>query len=356
MLEGHTLRALLDPSMKAGALYHFHETLHSLTGPAFLFTSGAAFSFATLRRWELYHRWSPKLARRLIRFVSLLGIGYMLHLTYFSLRRTISEGTPEQFAVLLSMDILQCIAVSGLLLQIIVWLAPSDQWFFRVTATASVAIGLTTPLVWGLARKLPFWLATSLSGQWGSVFPLFPHLGFYLAGGAAGYLFVQHKRRAAEGSAFLLERHHGAWLAFGSVMFFVLPIRLTYTGFGDIGPGYFFPRLGFLGILMCLFFLTEGRQLPHRDSFALVGRESLVIYTSHLILLYGTPLNPNKNLLKLLGSQHNLAVIIMVMLLLIGTVFGFSFIWNRVKRNYNWKATALQLGLAGYLVYSFVSG
>src|SRR5262249_10297970 len=109
MLQGHTFRALLSPAYKSGTAYEFHELIHSLTGPAFLFASGASFALATMLKWDEYRVWNRKVSRRVLRFASLIVIGYMLHLTYFSLSRTLAESTPEQVAYLVSMDILQCI-------------------------------------------------------------------------------------------------------------------------------------------------------------------------------------------------------------------------------------------------------
>ncbi len=356
MLEGHTFRALLDASFKAGAVYQYHELVHNLTGPAFLFASGVAFSLATLSRWESYRTWSRQFARRLIRFLSLLLLGYALHLTYFSLRRTVGEGTPEQFSSLMSMDILQCIAASGLLLQLLVMILPGPRWFFAAAAAGCVVIGLTSPFVWGASHHFPFWLGTSLSGKWGSVYPFFPYAGFQLAGAAWGYLFVQAGRQEAESGFLRLSRRYFTWLVLGCLTASFLPMPHLYSDYWNTGPAFYFLRVGILCLLVIPFRLAESRLESHLGVMSLIGKESLVVYVSHLLLLHGSAFNPDRNILKLLGTAQNPVHTTLVLLLLLSSMIALSWTWSRLKNDHNWKARGLQLTLAGYLFYAFASG
>ncbi|MBI2820313.1 MAG: DUF1624 domain-containing protein, partial [Acidobacteria bacterium] len=148
MIEGHTLRAFLSPEVKATAIYHYLDFIHNLTGPAFLLASGAAFVYSTRSRWEVYRRWGPKLRGRLSRWLVVLVVGYALQLTFSTLRRTLAETTPEQFAYLLSLNILQSIIFSLLLLQLLTMIVPNWQWFFRASVIATLGIALLTPFAW----------------------------------------------------------------------------------------------------------------------------------------------------------------------------------------------------------------
>ena len=355
MLEGHTFRALLDPAVQAGAVYHNHELIHNLPGPAFLFASGFAFSLATLTRWDSYRRWSGRLGRRLIRLLSLLLLGYALNLTYFSLQRTLTESTVEQFAFLCSINILQCIAWTALLLQLLVMLLPNEKWFFRVSLLLPIVIGLATPFVWAVSQQLPWWLGTNFSKQWGSAFPLFPYMGFQLAGAAWGYLHVQARRSGTEDRFLRQSRRFSAWLILGSLVATFLPHPEIYSDFWNSGPTFFFLRLGVLGWLAVSFRLAEARLLPSLGAVALLGRWSLLVYTSHLILLYGSALNPDKNLLKLLGNPLPLLQASSVLLLLTGMMILLCWMWTHLKEKQVWAATTVQVVLAGYLAYLFVS-
>ena len=354
MLEGHITRALLNSTIKAGAIYHVHELAHSLTGAGFLFASGAAFGLATVPRWDSYRRWSKNLAGRLGRLFALLAIGCLFHLTYFSFRQTIFHHTSEQLSSLLSMDILQCIAVSGLLLQLVIVLLPTTRWFLPLTIAGCAVMGLVTPLVWTASARFPWWLGGSFNERSGSLFPLFPFLGFYLAGSAWGYVFVQAKQEASESRFLRSTRRCCAWLILGGLAACSPPLTRIYGQYWNAGPAFFFPRLGIIGLLMVLCHFAESRLLPALKAVVVMGRESLVAYIAHLVVLYGSVLNPNRNLSKWLGSERTLVEVALILLLLAGAMIGLCWIWNRFKRNHQWKARGLQWSLAGYLIYCFV--
>lgn len=362
MLEGHTFRALLDPSLKLSAVYGYHELLHNLPGPAFLFASGAAFSLATLAHWDDYRRWGTRLAQRVIRFAALLVIGYMLHLTYFSFRRTLAEGTPDQLVYLFSMDILQCIAAGALLLQCLVLILPGRKWFFRATLLLGVVVGLAAPGVWLISKDLPWWLGTQGSGHWGSVFPLFPYAGFQLAGAAWGYLHAEARRTEApndakdgEGKFLSQTRTWSVRLIVVSLAAAFVPLPETYSDFWPTAPWFFFLRVGVLALLLATIRSAESRLLPAMGALVLLGRDSLLVYVCHLILLHGSALNPDQNLLKLLGSARPAGDTALVLLLLTGAMAALCWGWGRLKQNYRWPAIGVQCSLAGYLVYVFIS-
>jgi hypothetical protein len=356
MIEGHTLRALLDPSIKAGTVFGYHELLHNLPGPAFLFGSGLAFSFATVSDWDSYLHWNRKVAMRLLRFLTLLLLGYMLHLTYFSLRRTLAEGTAEQLTYLLSMDILQCIAISGILLQLLLMLFRDEKRFLAVIAILCMIVSLSTAFVWKLSNSWPMWIGTSLGGNRGSPFPLFPYIGIEFAGAALGILFI---RSVQSGSESALLRKAVRWSASLVLICGALSVLPTPSIFGDYwlnSPIFFFLRLGLLILIAIVFRKLEFSYLDRLKSLAVLGRESLTVYTVHLLLLHGSSLNPDRNILKLLGSPRTFgdSMIVMIALVLVVTVAAWS--WTTLKRTNHWSAKGLQFTLATYLFYSFMRG
>src|ERR1700758_1093791 len=93
MVEGHTLRALLDPSVHGETIYRAQDLVHNMTGPVFLFASGAAFVYSTRKHWDLYRAWGPKLRARLGRWLGLVVAGYALQLSYGTLARSLRETT-----------------------------------------------------------------------------------------------------------------------------------------------------------------------------------------------------------------------------------------------------------------------
>src|SRR5262249_11099238 len=79
MVQGHVCDTLLTPAARAAPLYVYQTIFHGSTAPGFLFASGFV---AGLPRAPLSWKASVRRARRLL-FV--LGVGYALHLPYFSL-------------------------------------------------------------------------------------------------------------------------------------------------------------------------------------------------------------------------------------------------------------------------------
>ncbi len=88
MVQGHVTDALLTAAALAQPWYVFQQMFHGSTAPGFLFASGFV---AGLPRAPLSLRASLRRARRLL-FV--LGVGYFLHLPYFSLWKTVGGGEP----------------------------------------------------------------------------------------------------------------------------------------------------------------------------------------------------------------------------------------------------------------------
>jgi hypothetical protein len=354
MIEGHTLRAFLDAEVKNGALFRYHELAHNLPGPAFLFASGAAFSIATCARWESYHRWSAKLGWRLARFAGLAALGYALHLTYFSLHRTLEQSTPEQLFFLFSLNILQCIAYSALLLQLLVILVPNEKWFFRSVVFLAIAIGVATPVAWEISQDLPWWAGTHLSNRWNSIFPLFPYAGFQMAGAAWACRLARARGEQKEGEFLLSSRRWGLRLLCVSLAAAIMPLPGIYANFWDTGPAFFFLRVGLLGWVAVVLREWELRSAVRPAAVTLLGRESLLVYAAHMVLLYGSAWNPDRNLLKMLGSPLALGEALLILVLLTGAMVSLCWAWNQVKNKQAWAAKAAPWSLAGYLAYRFV--
>ena len=355
MLEGHTLRAFLSPAAQSTALFHYHELIHNLPGPAFLFASGAAFSIATCgARWESYHRWSERLGWRVARLAGLAALGYALHLSHFSLNRTIDESTPEQLVFLFSLNILQCIAFSALLLQLMVMIVPNEGWFLRGTAVLAILIGIATPIAWEISRELPWWVGTNFASHWNSIFPLFPYTGFQMAGAAWGCLLVRARREEREPSFIDRSRRVSLWLVAGSVGAAVLPMPEIYADFWHTGPAFFFLRASLLSWIALTLRKMEIRARVPWAGVVLLGRESLIVYAAHMVLMYGSAWNPDKNLLKVFGSPLPVAQAFLILVLLTGSMLVLSWVWNRMRQQKNWLAKAAPWSLAGYLAFRFV--
>jgi uncharacterized membrane protein len=360
MVEGHTLRALLSMAAQASAIYVIQDLIHNLTGPAFLFASGAALVYSTQGHWESFRQWSPKLRRRLFRWLGVLVAGYALQLTYGTLSRSLIETTPRQLAYLFSLNILQCIVLGLFVLQLLIHITPNERWFFRATVLGGVGIALATPFVWDDAAGWPVWLASLVSGRTQSIFPLFPYTGFTLAGAAWGYLHSAARGQGRpEGSEAEFLRSSmracmGLCLASGAIA--LLPLPESYSDFWSTSPQFFLLRAGVLGLVTTGARHLEPRLLPRLRVLAMAGRESLLIYVLHLVALYGSAFNPDTSLVKTLGTPQPAGYAILVWVLFTAALLIIAGMWSWWKKGRDWQVTGLRWTVAGYLAYIFLAG
>src|SRR5215475_3726686 len=133
MVQGHVAEALLSADCRAHPLYQLQNVVHGSTAPGFLFASGFV---AGLPRAPLSLRASLRRARRLL---FILGVGYALHLPFFSLWKTMLQASPAQTAHALSCDALHVIAVTQLFVLALQWVV-GRRW-------VAVAGGLTLLLL-----------------------------------------------------------------------------------------------------------------------------------------------------------------------------------------------------------------
>ncbi|HWP83907.1 MAG TPA: heparan-alpha-glucosaminide N-acetyltransferase domain-containing protein, partial [Terriglobia bacterium] len=334
MIEGHTLRLFLSPETQETAAFRYQELIHNLTGPVFLFAAGAAFVYSSFPRWEVCRRWSPPLRRRLLRWTGVLVAGYALQLTFPTLRRTLAEGTPEQLAYLLSLNILQCIVYSLLLLQCLLRLAPDQRWFFRATLLGAAVLALPAPLAWDYGRHLPVWLAPLLSGNTRSIFPLFPYAAYAMAGAAWGYRHLLARGRDAEEAYLRQSCWYAAALSAGASLPLLLQPHPASREFWETSPLAFLLRTGGLVFLAAAARLRESRLLPRWQWLAATGEQSLLIYVAHLLILYGSAFNPDTSLRKALGVPLPLAETLLVSLLFGAAMTGLALGWNWWSKNH----------------------
>jgi uncharacterized membrane protein len=353
MIEGHTLRLFLSPEVQTSIVYQYQELIHNLTGPAFLFASGAAYVYSTRSRWEVYRSWGPKLRRRLARWLVVLIAGYALQLTFGSLRRTLAESTPDQLAYLMSLNILQCIIYSLLLLQLLMMIVPNWQWFIRASVVAAVGIALLTPFAWEYGQNGPLWLASLLSGRTHSIFPLFPYAGFTLAGVGWGHLHLLARERGGEDS--LLRRSAGLAVGLGLVSLALgyLPLPIIYSDLWLTSPVSFLMRLAIMILLAVGARWLEPLLLPRFDLLAMAGRQSLLIYVIHLLVLYGSAFNPDTSLRKVFGTPLAPANAILVWLGFTAAMVAVAALWDWWRRGHAWQARGVWWLVAGYYSYRF---
>lgn len=342
MLQGHAFRALLDPSIQQHPAYQLHEFFHGITAPAFLFGAGLTFVISTRKRWQEYHRLSPHLLRRVGRMLLVIGLGIALNLPYLSLRKILAEGTHLEYLRIFRWDVLHCIGVGLLVLQALIFFFRGERRFYGLVLVLTTSVILLTPLVWDVdfLAVLPPAFAQAFNASNGSPFPLFPYVGFLFAGVVASWEFL----RAAEQGQ---ERHFmcqlvwlGPLLVVMGILFDAIPLRLYPTyNFWYTSPNYFAIRAGILLLLTAGFWYaaqpvrnSSSRILEYcSKSITVLGRESLFVYVLHLLVIFGSVVNPVVNLQRWHGAALGLGGTTLVTIILVGSMVVLAVGWNTLK-------------------------
>jgi uncharacterized membrane protein len=171
---------------------------------------------------------------------------------------------------------------------------------------------------------MPPALAPYLDEQTGSTFPLFPYAAFVLAGTVAGATLG---RQAAP------QRHRRETRAGLVLLGLGLALTLLLRGrvdFWKISPGYVLLRLAFLVLLLRIVEAVASRGLAGTKPLALLGRETLLVYVLHLMLLYGGVLF-GPSLLLAFSDRLSFPVVLGILGGMLPVLLAAAWAWNRAK-------------------------
>jgi uncharacterized membrane protein len=355
MIQGHVFDALLSTQIKSHPSYYRHDFFHGFVAPAFLFASGVAYGASTMRRWSEHGTWGNRPRRRVQRFLGLIAIGYALHLPYFSLRKTISTASPAEVKALLQSDVLQCIGVTLLLLQIGILLVKEKRVFEWAIAGVAGGVIFSAPFMWSahFSGYLPAAVVSYLSPENGSWFPLFPWSAYILCGVLFGCILanakdsvraasLMRKYAALNGSTLIL-----AW----AVMYLPFDLYPDHD-FWKSNPAMFFVRLSAVGIVTSLIFLAE-RWWKTIPSFPLIlGRESLFVYVLHLVIVYGSVVN--HGLAQGIGPTLDVASAVGAFAVVFAAIGLITVLWYRWRTEHETLASWVTVAGAAAFLLMFV--
>ena len=356
MLEGHVLRVFLSATVQKTVGFEFHEFFHGLSAPAFLFGAGLTFVISTRRRWEEYHHWDPPLARRVKRLLLVILLGYFLHLPFFSFRKIILEGTVGNYTQLFQCDVLHCIGIGLLSLHALIFFFKKESRFYILVMTTVGLVCFLTPFVWDIdfMKLLPIPVSQLLNGNYGSPFPLFPYLGFLYAGVIVSWEFLVAVETGSERQFMYWLTVFGAAAIIAGVIFDNLPITIYPTyNYWFTSPNYFLVRIGSLMIVFSSIWYITPRLQKYRRILTILGIESLFVYVAHLLVLYGSVLNPSCNLLVYFGTNLTLINSVFIFIGLLALMIFAAFFWNYLKTSRPNLYRIVQLAIGGVLLILF---
>jgi uncharacterized membrane protein len=339
MVQGHVFTALLSPDLQNSPLFVFQNLFHGSTAPGFLFASGLV---AGLPRAPLSWRASVRRSRRLL---FILGVGYFIHLPYFSFWKTL-VSSPAEHAALLACDALQAIALTQLLVILLQWIA-GVRWTLLAGAVALMVL-VASPGVWasGIASHLPPAVGAYLDARSGSHFPLFPFAAFVLAGTVVGAAIGRQEP----------ERRHRRQLIWGGIVLVcgaLLAVPLApYVDFWGPSPAYSLIRIGGLILLLRTMELAADRQWLGVGTLALLGHETLLVFVLHLELLYGGVLWPAPPLASWAG-RLGFGGASLVVVAMLPVLFAAAWAWHRVKVRSPREATLLLVFIGTWFLFEY---
>jgi len=315
MIHGHSLDGLLDTALRSTPFFTNWTHVRGYTAPVFLFAAGFAFALATLPRVDEYSTFSKTLFTRLRRLFFVILLGYIMYLPYFSLRRTILSIGTSGWEDLLRVDILRCIGVTAFFLQLWFLLKPKYIATLMFAGAVTIALPILTPVVRqsDFVLSLPPFIKYYLVD---SRFPLFYYSSFLFLGFLLGSLFTNRRE---------------SWFKYA----IVAAVLLIVSGEITSRAATLHALQGFLikgGVIILISVLLErGEKIWERMPRAVkyFGKESLVVYVVHLMIIYGSVLN--RGLVSYWGRTLSYSELYLFVVWLFTAMVVLAYSWHKLK-------------------------
>ncbi len=290
MIEVHVFNAFLLADIKNASWFGWVNFVNGLVAPSFLFVAGFVFVVASDRKLEEFRTYGKAFWRQLSRIFLIWIIGYGLHLPYFSLTRTLRDSTASQLLLFSQSDILHCIAIGLLVVFLGRIVIKRDQYYQLFLVLVGGLMVLAAPFVWetDFSLFLPGFIAPYINDHQGSIFPLFPWLGFLMFGAVAAFAHKKARVNASETRYFQRLALLGGILLVGGTFLVDLPSKVPFMSTAiRANPVFFVSRLGIVFLLLVACWQYAEWRKTERSFVLDVSRESLLVYTAHLLVIYG---------------------------------------------------------------------
>jgi uncharacterized membrane protein len=290
MIEVHVFNSCILPALKTTSWFNVLNFINGLVAPSFIFISGFVFLIASQRKLESFRTYGSAFWKQLGRIGLVWGIGYFLHLPFFSFRRMITDTTEDGWLQFYQVDVLHCIAF-GLLVLFISRLLIKNGKVYRTFLFAGglfVVIGAMFVSNYDFLKWIPAPFAAYINNRHYSLFPLFPWLAFMLFGGYFASRYIDAREQKKEKEFILRFALAGAFLLTAFFIGMELQARIHFVSL-DIAanPLFFIERLAIVMVLLATCWFYADFRKTEKSVVLDVGRESLMVYTAHLLVIYG---------------------------------------------------------------------
>ena len=320
MIVCHAFNSFTRMDLREGGPYVLSQFIGGMAAPLFLFMAGMtmAFQMDSLERRESDPRRRWLIALR--RGGYILGIAFLFRFTNWAFSMP-HAGWQE----LTKVDVLNCMGVGMAVLSLAAVFGSGARPLFALAAGLAIAAAspLMVNLPWsGVPQLIQEYL---VPGQGRGRFPFFPWVSYIAFGLAVGAVV---KRAAAERFERLMQWSGliGFGLILGGQYFSGIPYSLyTRSNFWTDSPALILIRVGISLLIMTGAFLwTEYCAGTGWSWMQAMGRNSLMVYWIHVMIVYGSLVRPIKRALTI--PQTALATLVVTLMMV-----ALSALWLRWK-------------------------
>ncbi len=353
MIETHVIDVVLKSVYKSGFIYNMTNLSNGFVAVSFLFCAGAGFWLAAMKKADDYKHFRAPLWVYLRRLGLILIIAYWLHFPALSLQKFFLldyAGWLRFFEC----DVLQTIVYSSLIALIILMVTPKIKYLPYIFAVLALIVFLAAPFVWcsdPLMYMPPFFGALFAKFPI-SKFPLLPWSGYFFAGTAltAYFMSYENKKKLAQILAIV-----SVSLVFIIYNFnYYLNFYPSVTNWWHTSPFHSLFRVcGAIGAFSILFLLEKWyKDTRFGNAMKLCGQESLYVYVSHNMLVYGSI--ANYGMRTMIGNRLEVPGTILI---IIGVAIGCyvtALGWNVLKAKDIKRARLVMAGIFALFVIIFL--
>jgi len=336
MVQGHVIDALLAPDQ-----YNINEFPWSVwqfargfTAQVFLIVSGTVSVFANKRMED--GRLKPETFRRRANLaLILIAIGYLFAFPANKIWDLffIEERLLVSF---FRANILQLIGVSLFFVTLLYRFTRSDKTLGRIALAIALSISVLSPLVHQVNwfKYLPEFIASYLSFEHGSFFPIFPYTAFLFYGVFLGTILK--KIDAEQRTKFIM-----IWVSLAGLV-------LLATGSGlrellwnlqvyiptKVNPGAIIFQIGCVLAGMGFWAFIYSKTTKFSFYYAMFGKRALMVYVFHLVVLYGTSWFPSVGnvLYRQMSVGWAIFFAVLIEFITFGLVYLYEFLINRYEK------------------------
>jgi uncharacterized membrane protein len=319
MIQCHAFNSFTRLGLRDGGPYIMTQFIGGMAAPLFLFMAGmtTAFQMESLERREpdRLRRWLVALKRAAF----ILGIAFTFRFTNWVFAWPLGD-----WHEMLRVDILNCMGVAMIAMASAALFTGESR--IRFVVLAGLAITGLAPVVANLD-----WIGTPLLVQEylapapGRRFPFFPWAAYVAFGVAVGGIV---KRSPEERFERLMQWSVliGFGLVFTAQYFSNVPYSIyAKSNFWLDSPGLVLIRVGLMLLAMAGAYLwTEYLARPRWSWMQTLGKNSLMVYWVHVMIVYGSLVRPIKRMLTIQQAAFATVLVTLAMIAL-------SLLWLRWK-------------------------